>query len=79
MLFGVLCALQGKASGSKLALRARAKLQSYLYNLGCSIQKHAGKFLFVGLLMLITFCVGLKSVTMEINVERLWVEGMEWR
>lgn len=67
---------QGKASGNKSALWVRTKLQSYLHDLGFFIQKNAGKVLFVGLLVLITFCVGLKSATIETNVERLWVEGM---
>lgn len=65
---------KGKASGNKSALWVRTKLQTYLHDLGFFIQKNAGKVLFVGLLVLITFCVGLKSATMETNVERLWVE-----
>ncbi|CAG2100407.1 unnamed protein product, partial [Medioppia subpectinata] len=65
---------KGKASGNASALWVRTKLQTYLYDLGLFIQKNAGKVLFVGLLVLITFCVGLKSATIETNVERLWVE-----
>ncbi|XP_054162571.1 protein patched-like [Oppia nitens] len=65
---------KGKASGNASALWLRAKLQTYLYDLGHFIQRNAGKVLFVGLLVLITFCVGLKSAVIETNVERLWVE-----
>lgn len=66
---------QGKASGNRVALWLRTKLQSYLFQLGCFVQIHAGKVLFVGLLTLCTFCVGLKSATILTDVEKLWVEG----
>ncbi|GAB6028772.1 hypothetical protein CHUAL_004588 [Chamberlinius hualienensis] len=65
---------KGKASGNKAALWLRIKLQTYLFIAGCFIQRHAGKVLFVGLLVLSTFCVGLKSATLETDVEKLWVE-----
>jgi len=42
--------------------------------LGFFIQRNAGSVLFVGLLALITFCLGLKTATVETNVEKLWVE-----
>lgn len=65
---------KGKATGNKAALRLRAKLQAHLFQLGCFVQRHPGKVLFVGLLVLSTFCVGLKSATLETDVEKLWVE-----
>ena len=69
---------QGKASGNRAALWLRAKMQDELFVLGRSIQRHAGKVLFVGVLVLATFCVGLKSANMESRAEKLWVEGKEF-
>ena len=66
---------QGKASGNKAALWLRTKLQWHLFHLGRFVQRHAGKVLFVGLLVLSTFCVGLKSASIQTDVEKLWVEG----
>ncbi|XP_076319648.1 protein patched-like isoform X2 [Tachypleus tridentatus] len=65
---------KGKASGNKSALWLRTKLQVQLFQLGCFIQKNAGKVLFVGLLVFSSFCVGLKSASMQTDVEKLWVE-----
>ena len=66
---------QGKATGNKAALWLRAKLQTELFKLGNFLQSHAGKVLFVGILVLATFSVGLKSAVIESRVEKLWVEG----
>ena len=66
---------QGKAVGNLCALWIRWKVQRQLESLGHFIQKHSGKVLFVGLLLLSLCCVGLKTVTIETNVEKLWVEG----
>ena len=66
---------QGKATGNKPALWIRSRIQSELFTLGCFIQRHAGKVVFVGLLILATFCVGLKSAQMEGRIEKLWVQG----
>lgn len=65
---------KGKASGNKAALWLRTKLQWHLFHLGRFVQRHAGKVLFVGLLVLSTFCVGLKSASIQTDVEKLWVE-----
>ncbi|XP_076353489.1 protein patched-like isoform X1 [Tachypleus tridentatus] len=65
---------KGKASGNRAALWLRTKLQVHLFQLGCFIQKNAGKVLFVGLLVFSSFCVGLKSASMQTDVEKLWVE-----
>lgn len=67
--------LQGKATGNKRALWLRSCIQNELYNLGYWIQKNAGKFLFVGILILTLFAVGLKSAILETQVDKLWVEG----
>jgi patched 1 len=53
----------------------RSVFQSHLFNLGCSIQKHAGKVLFVAILVLCTFCVALKSATVHSKVHQLWIQG----
>eukprot|EP00095_Tigriopus_kingsejongensis_P000795 maker-scaffold67_size430214-snap-gene-3.35 protein:Tk00795 transcript:maker-scaffold67_size430214-snap-gene-3.35-mRNA-1 annotation:"unnamed protein product" len=66
---------KGKATGNKPALWLRAKMQEELYALGHFIQIHAGKVLFVGFLVFVVFCVGLKSARIESKIENLWVEG----
>lgn len=67
--------MQGKASGNRGALWLRAKMQDELFSLGSVVHAHAGKVLFLGVLILATFCVGLKSAAMESSIDRLWVEG----
>ncbi|KAF4526082.1 hypothetical protein B566_EDAN007575 [Ephemera danica] len=67
---------KGKASGRRIALRVRAKAQSQLFQLGCFVQSHAGKVLFVAALLLASFSVGLKSAHVQTKVDRLWVEGV---
>ena len=66
---------QGRAYGNKRALWVRYHLQTHLFKLGCFAEKHCGKVLFLGLLLLSLCCVGLKTASLETNVERLWVEG----
>ena len=66
---------QGKASGRRKALWLRSKLQEELFKLGRLVQSHAGTVLFVGVVLLLTACVGLKGAVMETKLERLWVEG----
>lgn len=46
-----------------------------MYKIGCFIQLHCGKVLFVGILMLCMCCVGLKTANIETDVQELWVEG----
>ncbi|UYV80467.1 PTCH1 [Cordylochernes scorpioides] len=65
---------KGKATGNKLALRLRIKLQFHLFHLGLFLQRNSGKVIFVALLVYSTFCVGLKSVVLQSNVEKLWVQ-----
>ncbi|XP_069156937.1 protein patched [Procambarus clarkii] len=65
---------KGRATGSRAALWVRTKLQMQLLHFGVFCQRHAGKVLFVALLVLSTFCVGLKSATLLTDVQRLWVE-----
>ncbi|XP_058065596.1 protein patched [Anopheles bellator] len=65
---------KGKARGRRSSVYMRSLFQSYLYSLGCWIQKHAGKVLFVAVLVLSTFCVGLKSATSHSTVRELWIQ-----
>ena len=67
--------LQGKVTGNKHALWLRWQLQERLFAIGCFIQLHAGKVIFLGLLLLSLCCVGLKAASLETKVENLWVEG----
>ena len=66
--------LQGRATGNKPALWVRSRLQEELFQLGLLLQRHAGKVLFTGILLLATFTIGLKSVRLEDKIEKLWVE-----
>ncbi|KAG8179321.1 hypothetical protein JTE90_021988 [Oedothorax gibbosus] len=56
------------------SLLIRAFFQKRLFKLGCCIQRNPFNTLFVGVFVLSVLCVGLKSPTMETNVEKLWVE-----
>ncbi|XP_068095622.1 protein patched homolog 2 isoform X3 [Hyperolius riggenbachi] len=65
----------GKAVGQKAPLWLRAQFQALLFTLGCSIQRHCGKVLFVGLLVFGALAVGLRVASIETDIERLWVEA----
>lgn len=64
--------MQGKANGDRGVLWVRGRLQQQLHALGRFLDVHAGKVLFVSLLLIATFCVGLKSATYHTNIEQLW-------
>ncbi|CAD7011874.1 unnamed protein product [Ceratitis capitata] len=66
--------IRGKARGSRTAIYLRSVFQSHLESLGSSVQKHAGKMLFVAILVLSTFCVGLKSAQIHSKVHQLWIQ-----
>lgn len=66
--------LQGKANGDRGILWVRGRIQGQLRLLGEILDTHAGKFLFVCLLAIATFSVGLKSMTFHSDVEMLWAE-----
>uniref|UniRef100_A0A8C2TH14 Patched 2 n=2 Tax=Coturnix japonica TaxID=93934 RepID=A0A8C2TH14_COTJA len=59
--------------GAPLWLRAR--FQALLFALGCRIQRHCGKVLFVGLLLFGALAVGLRVASVETDIEHLWVEA----
>ncbi|XP_064543470.1 protein patched [Drosophila montana] len=65
---------KGKARGNRTAIYLRSVFQSHLETLGSSVQKHAGKVLFVAILVLSTFCVGLKSAQIHSKVHQLWIQ-----
>lgn len=50
-------------------------MQALLFALGCRIQRHCGKVLFVGLLLFGALAVGLRVASVETDIEHLWVEG----
>uniref|UniRef100_A0AAQ5YV52 SSD domain-containing protein n=1 Tax=Amphiprion ocellaris TaxID=80972 RepID=A0AAQ5YV52_AMPOC len=66
---------QGKAVGQKAPLWIRARFQAFLFSLGCHIQRHCGKVLFIGLLVFGALSVGLRVAAIETNIEQLWVEA----
>uniref|UniRef100_A0A803VDM8 Patched 2 n=1 Tax=Ficedula albicollis TaxID=59894 RepID=A0A803VDM8_FICAL len=65
--------LSGHPQGTPLWLRAR--FQALLFALGCRIQRHCGKVLFVGLLVFGALAVGLRVASIETDIEHLWVEA----
>lgn len=68
---------QGKAHGRRSAIYMRSLFQSHLQTLGLYIQKNAGKILFVAIIVLSAFCVGLKSATIHSKVQQLWIQGKQ--
>lgn len=66
---------QGRAVGQRAPLWLRARFQALLFALGCRIQRHCGKVLFVGLLVFGALAVGLRVASIETDIEHLWVEG----
>ncbi|XP_018320591.1 protein patched [Agrilus planipennis] len=65
---------QGKARGDRGILWIRVRLQRQLRSLGTFLEAHAGKVIFVSLLVIATFCVGLKSATFHSDILQLWAE-----
>ena len=64
----------GRAIGNRSSLWLRALVQARFTELGRFIQRNAGLVLFVAMLMLVTFCVGLKSLVLDANHKPLSVE-----
>ncbi|XP_023422843.1 protein patched homolog 2 isoform X7 [Cavia porcellus] len=58
----------------KSPLWLRAYFQGLLFSLGCSIQRHCGKVLFLGLLAFGALALGLRLAIIETDLEQLWVE-----
>ncbi|KPP62981.1 protein patched1-like, partial [Scleropages formosus] len=66
---------KGKAVGHRAPLWIRARFQALLFSLGCQIQRHCGKVLFIGLLVFGALSVGLRVAAIETDIEQLWVEA----
>ncbi|XP_048671443.1 protein patched homolog 2 isoform X2 [Marmota marmota marmota] len=62
------------AGSLKAPLWLRAYFQGLLFSLGCGIQKHCGKVLFLGLLAFGALALGLRVAVIETDLEQLWVE-----
>ncbi|XP_014445371.1 protein patched homolog 2 [Tupaia chinensis] len=58
----------------KAPLWLRAYFQGLLFSLGCGIQRHCGKALFLGLLAFGALALGLRVAVIETDLEQLWVE-----
>ncbi|XP_050314836.1 protein patched [Anthonomus grandis grandis] len=65
---------QEKAVGDRGVLWIRSRIQRLLKSLGKTLETHAGKFLFVSILAIATFSVGLKSMAFHTDIELLWAE-----
>ncbi|XP_072628554.1 protein patched homolog 2 isoform X4 [Canis lupus baileyi] len=62
------------AGSLKAPLWLRAYFQGLLFSLGCGIQRHCGKVLFLGLLAFGALALGLRVAIVETDLEQLWVE-----
>ncbi|XP_069412429.1 protein patched homolog 2 isoform X3 [Ovis canadensis] len=62
------------AGSLKAPLWLRAYFQGLLFSLGCGIQRHCGKVLFLGLLAFGALALGLRVAIIETDLEQLWVE-----
>ncbi|XP_075411620.1 protein patched homolog 2 [Tenrec ecaudatus] len=67
-------ARQTPAGSLKAPLWLRAYFQGLLFSLGCGIQRHCGKVLFLGLLVFGALALGLRVAIIETDLEQLWVE-----
>ncbi|GAB5575002.1 protein patched homolog 2 isoform X4 [Prionailurus iriomotensis] len=65
------------AGSLKAPLWLRAYFQGLLFSLGCGIQRHCGKVLFLGLLAFGALALGLRVAIIETDLEQLWVEVEE--
>ncbi|XP_066152815.1 protein patched [Euwallacea fornicatus] len=65
---------QEKAVGDHGILWIRSRIQRQFKSLGKTLETHSGKFLFVSILTIATFSVGLKSMTFQSDIELLWAE-----
>lgn len=65
---------QNKADGRRTSIYLRRFFQLHFQKLGGSIEKHAGIIIFIAVLVLGTFCLGLKNVVIHSNVNQLWLE-----
>ncbi|XP_031550501.1 protein patched homolog 1-like [Actinia tenebrosa] len=66
---------EGRARGNRLALKIRSRIQSALFSIGCLSQRHCGKIVLFGFLVMSIFAIGLSRAKLETNAEKLWVEA----
>ncbi|KAM5248608.1 protein patched homolog 2 [Ctenodactylus gundi] len=71
---GLACPSQVPAGSRRAPLWIRTRFQGLLFSLGCRIQRHCGKVLFLGLLAFGALALGLRVAIIETDLERLWVE-----
>ncbi|XP_063929416.1 protein patched isoform X2 [Zophobas morio] len=64
----------GKASGDRGILWVRGRIQRQLRSLGRILDTHAGIFLFVSALVIVSLSVGLKGMDIHSDIELLWAE-----
>ncbi|XP_060235737.1 protein patched homolog 2 isoform X2 [Meriones unguiculatus] len=62
------------AGSLQAPLWLRAYFQGLLFSLGCKIQRHCGKVLFLGLVAFGALALGLRVAIIETDLEQLWVE-----
>ncbi|XP_057639788.1 protein patched homolog 2 isoform X1 [Chionomys nivalis] len=62
------------AGSLQAPLWLRAHFQGLLFSLGCRIQRHCGKVLFLGLVAFGALALGLRVAVIETDLEQLWVE-----
>ncbi|XP_052573474.1 protein patched homolog 2 isoform X2 [Peromyscus californicus insignis] len=62
------------AGSLQVPLWLRAYFQGLLFSLGCRIQRHCGKVLFLGLVAFGALALGLRVAVIETDLEQLWVE-----
>nr|XP_048286563.1 protein patched homolog 2 isoform X1 [Myodes glareolus] len=62
------------AGSLQAPLWLRAYFQGLLFSLGCRIQRHCGKVLFLGLVAFGALALGLRVAVIETDLEQLWVE-----
>ena len=67
--------LQGKARGNRWALAERSFMQSCMFALGRFIQACWPGVIFFLLLLLFCCFIPLRSVEIELDIVKLWVEG----
>ncbi|GAB1288799.1 Protein patched homolog 2 [Apodemus speciosus] len=65
------------AGSLQAPLWLRAYFQGLLFSLGCRIQRHCGKVLFLGLVAFGALALGLRVAVIETDLEQLWVEDIE--
>ncbi|PAV61734.1 hypothetical protein WR25_11154 isoform D [Diploscapter pachys] len=64
---------RGAAQGNRVALYSRAFFQLWLFRIGCFVQRFAWSVTIASILFYGICCWGLKDVTIETDIVKLWV------